>query len=377
MKWRAAERGGVFSPNKKTWIGAYGLETTPELYVQHTVEVFREVRRVLRDDGTLWLNLGDSYAGSWGDSGHRPERSGKAGVQREKNSEWFKRNGHAGSLKSRVPGLKPKDLCGIPWRVAFALQADGWYLRQDIIWYFYDAQAIAEPAATKPHNSGYVNGDDYAVGPMDRGGNSQREDPNRVWAQNGTKNKRSVWTVKPKAFPEAHFATFPPKLIEPCILAGTSKKGRCPECGGPWERVVEKELVPTKKASHTHIVDARDLAADKNDQGSNRQKDGHKAGWAYQVETLGWRPTCKCKQPVLGGYDPIPYTVRPCIVFDPFIGAGTTAVVAAQLGRDYVGTELNPEYVTMARKRLLAAETGVSVKEADMGQMALFSEAKE
>lgn len=120
------------------WSGSLGLEPTPEMYVQHIVEVFREVRRVLKPWGTLWLNLGDSYAGSWGDSGHRPERTGIAGHQREKTTDFFKREGHPRDNKPVTvspPGLKPKDLVGIPWRVAFALQADGWWLRSDIIWH--------------------------------------------------------------------------------------------------------------------------------------------------------------------------------------------------------------------------------------------------
>ncbi len=168
LKWRAADRsGGVMSPNKETWIGAFGLEPTPELYIEHTVEIFREVRRVLRKDGTVWLNLGDSYA---------------AGT-RDYNS--FRRDrGHVCVPRpDPPPGFKPKDLCGIPWRVALALQADGWWLRQDIIWskpnpmpesvtdrctksheyiflltksakYFYDAEAVKEEVTGNAHARG-------------------------------------------------------------------------------------------------------------------------------------------------------------------------------------------------------------------------------
>jgi DNA modification methylase len=351
--------------------GQLGLEKTPEEYVAKMVEVFREVKRVLRDDGTLWLNLGDSYSGSWGDSGHRPDRTGKPGQQREKNTKWFKRDGHAGSLKARVPGLKPKDLCGIPWRVAFALQADGWYLRQDIIWnkpnpmpesctdrctkaheylflltknprYFYDQQAIAEPASIGTPNRQF--------GATKQNG-TLRHDIGNTWTDNGTKNKRSVWTITTKSFPDAHFATFPPKLVEPCILAGTSQKGCCPECGGPWERVVEKTNMVIERSKRTHPM-------------------GHTRSSGKMVEpptskTTGWRPTCpypRC----------MPQEPVPCVVFDPFMGSGTVAMVAAQHDRNYVGIELNEEYAQMARERAHNGETGIPVKEARKGQMAMF-----
>jgi len=206
------------------WYGELGLEPTPEEYVANMVEVFREVRRVLRDDGTLWLNLGDSYAASNPCDRRNIVGNGSPDEKMQRKSRL-------------VGGLKNKDLVGIPWRVAFALQADGWWLRQDIIWhkpnpmpesvtdrctkaheyifllsksakYFWDAEAIAEPAA-------------YAG--QDRGGSTNRYAQNAAGMDNrqyARRNKRSVWTVNPQPFPGAHFATFPPKLIEPCIKAG-------------------------------------------------------------------------------------------------------------------------------------------------------------
>jgi DNA modification methylase len=266
--------------------GQLGLESTPEEYVARMVAVFAEVRRVLRDDGTLWLNLGDSYAGAgWGGGGNR------------KGNEHGQHDSPALSkVRGWTPdGLKPKDLIGIPWRVAFALQADGWYLRSDIIWakpnpmpesvtdrptkaheylfllskserYFYDAEAVKEGADTAPHAAGYVSGAEYAVGPMSRNGHSQREgDQTRVWAADGRRNRRSVWTIATQPYSEAHFATYPEKLVEPCVLAG------CPEGG---------------------------------------------------------------------------------TVLDPFNGSGTTGAVACRLGRNYIGCELNPEYVTLAHRRI-------------------------
>jgi DNA modification methylase len=244
-----------------------GLETTPAEYVAALVETFREVRRTLRDDGTLWLNLGDSYAAA---KGAAPD------------------------------GLKPKDLIGIPWAVAFALRADGWYLRSDVIWakpnpmpesvrdrptkaheyvfllakaprYYYDAAAIREAFAdARMGNPGTYR----KTSETERSGiNTDRGDLGFVgagggWsggAARGGRNKRSVWTVAPRPFPGAHFATFPPELIEPCVLAGSPEGGT---------------------------------------------------------------------------------------VLDPFAGAGTTGLVARRHGRDFVGIELNEAYAAMARERI-------------------------
>lgn len=212
--------------------GQLGLESTPAEYVSALVAVFREVRRVLRDDGTLWLNLGDSYAnvGKWGGSSggkHAGDLHGATGVGRGKREY--------GTLKS-------KDLVGIPWRVAFALQADGWWLRSDIIWhkpnpmpesvtdrptkaheyvfllaksesYFYDAEAVKEPAV-KGHAGSRFGSGKTATHQLGRAGTTPRVDDD-------TRNRRSVWTIATRPFKGAHFATFPPALIEPCVLAGS------------------------------------------------------------------------------------------------------------------------------------------------------------
>lgn len=233
--------------------GQIGLEPTPDEFVAALVEVFREVRRVLRDDGTLWLNLGDSYARNPAKGQHKPGQSGG------KNAYVYDNGNGRASATFLGDGIKEKDLIGIPWRVAFALQADGWYLRQDIIWhkpnpmpesvrdrctksheyiflltkspkYYYDHEAMREPAVKKPQK---MQADPEtvrkkAVGPHSRGKegfNHQYADPDRVWAADGKRNRRSVWTVTTKPFKGAHFATFPPALIEPCVLAG------CPEGG--------------------------------------------------------------------------------------------------------------------------------------------------
>lgn len=285
--------------------GQIGLESTPDAFVAEMVAVFREVRRVLRNDGTLWLNLGDSYAGS-----------GKGGNPGD--SEHIKQKTNVGSLGVRgrvqnTPGLKPKNLIGIPWRVAFALQADGWWLRQEVIWskpnpmpegvtdrctraheylfmlsksaqYFYDAAAIAEPAIysglpnqdpsgfkdprsySGKHQNGYRTGDKQRGHSRRHAGFNARWDAmERAEQCSGMRNKRSVWTVATKPFAEAHFATFPPALIEPCILAGCRDGGT---------------------------------------------------------------------------------------VLDPFGGAGTTGLVADRLNRNAILIELNPAYAEMAAKRI-------------------------
>lgn len=212
--------------------GQIGLEETPDAYVQRLVEVFREVRRVLRDDGTLWLNLGDSYAGSG---------KGPAGNLGKKHNERHME--HTNSSGNIPNGLKAKDIIGIPWKVAFALQADGWYLRQDIIWhkpnpmpesvkdrctksheyifllsksakYYYDATAINEPV----ENMGKPRA-------FSKPGNGDRNDVGRIYEPQATRNKRSVWTVTTQPFSEAHFATFPKDLIRPCIRAGCPANG--------------------------------------------------------------------------------------------------------------------------------------------------------
>jgi DNA modification methylase len=317
-----------------------GMEETPEEFVNHLVLVFREVWRVLKDDGTLWLNLGDSYAGSGGAGG------------------WSKdRNGAVENANKKVAGLKSKDLVGIPWMVAFALRADGWYLRSDIIWnkpnpmpesvtdrptksheyifllsksgkYFYDAEAVREPVSEKTIErwGGLPERKNASLQGL-RAGSVVGESVMGV-NKNG-RNKRTVWTVTPKPYRGAHFATFPPDLIEPCILAGTSEKGECPECGKAWVRSVEK-TPPGRHESENQTV------------GSGRGAGGDQSKHAAPsvVRFVGWEPQCSC------GADPVPQTV-----LDPFNGSGTTGAVSLKHGRGYIGCELNPEYIKLSHDR--------------------------
>ena len=394
-----------------------GLEQTPQDYIDKMVEVFREIRRVLRHDGTCWLNIGDSYCSSTF-LGNNQGSAGTLGNSKEyKDAMWKK-----GSTRPIPMGLKPKDMMGIPWRVAIALQADGWYLRQDIIWhkpnpmpesvtdrctkaheyiflltksaqYYYDADAIREPISYEQYQSGlreakkagYDGKSDYAdwyfnqrngkdwvdkAGQDERDGKGSRlrtgfgqakklnpDKPHALMHPNGGANKRDVWSITVKAFKEAHFATFPPELPMYCIKAGTSEKGACPNCGAPWERLQSRtgpdgtEVIVKASAHSAKKADGTSLVGNNNQyQDTPLKRTGTggiaKKGGIAPRETVGWAPTCDCGEE----------ETVPCVVYDPFGGSGTTAVVANRLGRDAIFTELNPEYVEMAKERIRSTD---------------------
>lgn len=331
-----------------------GLEPTPEEYVANMVEVFREVRRVLRSDGTLWLNLGDSYNAYNGGAG--PSSSLSRGAQTTERPKLPSGYG------LRYKGLKPKDLVGIPWRVAFALQADGWYLRSDIIWakpnpmpesvrdrptkaheyvfllskserYYYDAEAVKEPAQHEVVAQGCLG----AVGVTGRNDAPKKARSHSRPNPDATRNARSVWTIATRPYHGAHFATFPPELAERCIRAGTSERGCCPECGAPWERVVERPAEPeglrNRGGGAKYDFHVRQVGS-----GQKLQD------WlnANPPRTIGWRPTCECN-----AGDPVP-----CMVLDPFAGSGTVGMVATGHGRHAVLIELNPDYAELIRERI-------------------------
>jgi DNA modification methylase len=323
-----------------------GLESTPDAFVGHLVHVFREVRRVLRDDGVLWLNLGDSYA-----SGGRATRATDAKLPKRE-------------MDVRHPdpvGIKPKDLLGIPWRAAFALQMDGWWLRQDVIWhkpnpmpesvvdrctkahemvflltkserYYFNSDAIREPAKDWSKGGpgvGIKETQHYGAGNGGNGGLSSLASKYKNGDAPLTRNCRSVWTITTKPYKGAHFATMPPELAETCVLAGCPAKS-CPKCGQAWKRIVEKPVMMKVEGSEI-------------DRFGNGQAGVHrKVGQAYQDwrsanpdVTIGFEPSCNCGEP----------ESVPGMVLDPFGGSGTTAGVAKRLGRNSVICELNQSYV--------------------------------
>lgn len=285
---------------------------------------------MLRDDGVLWLNLGDSYTKAKGNVYSECRKDGAESMR-----------------------LKPKNLVGIPWRVAFALQADGWWLRSDIIWakgvsfcelysgssmpesvrdrpsksheylflltknrrYFYDKDAVKEPLAERTlKENPYRNrksGSAFVDGTPGRrkqfGGQNASPDVTG-------RNLRSVWTINPMPYKGAHFAVFPPLLVEPCIKAATSEYGCCATCGSPWKRVLEKREVA--------VSDIRTGKAS---------------------VTVGWEPTCRCDN----------RDVLPAVVLDPFAGSGTTALMADELGRHAITVDAIPSYVSLQLVRLL------------------------
>ena len=346
-----------------------GLESSPEEYIAEMVDVFREVKRVLRDDGTLWLNMGDSYC-----SGTTTLRSKRDPTNPGEPRNW---NADANKIaRNGTPaGYKAKDMLGMPWMLALALRADGWYLRSDIIWYkknpmpesttdrptkshehifllakseryFYDGEAIKEPVTGNAHSRGEGLNPKGKLMPAGNGV-KQNESMSAALAgilQSEMRNKRDVWEVAIQQGEEAHYATFPEDLIRPCILAGTSMKGACARCGAPWKRIIEKKpstMNVRVRGNKKGIIDQKSGIAGK--YGASEVEVGNYGKEETgETRTVGWAPTCTCGV----------QEIVPCIVLDPFMGSGTTELVARSLQCQTVGLELNPAYIEIARKRL-------------------------
>ncbi len=450
-----------FCANCNAWIGVLGLEPDIDLYVAHIVKVFREVRRALRKDGSLWLNLGDGYAGSPKGNLNGQDKSGLTATKTQERSPI--------GAHRRGNRLKPKDLIGMPWRVAFGLQADGWWLRSPVIWhklnpmpesatdrptlaheylflltksgtsqywthrdqsgtrvrpladyrwldqsndveydaepldwsdevmacpgcqgagwhevrqgqismfdgipamrlpcsrcnpggeedsdgtvdrwkrvnlwtahdYFYDPDAVRQTAASGPSDlrkmaeakdrigGKHKNLDDL----LSKASSTTNIGRKRAVGDPSGRNIQTVWSIATQPYKGRHFATFPEKLVEPCILAGTGGQGVCGECGAPWERVLE----PTGHVNRRKIAHVPGNTSTKTDS----------TGWAPSARPTGhWQPTCD--------HDTNP---MPATVMDPFCGSGTTGVVALRHGRSFIGIELNSEYVELARERIIA-----------------------
>lgn len=283
--------------------GQIGLEQSVGAYVDRLAAVFDQVRRVLRPDGTLWLNLGDSYNGSGGAGGDYAAGGLKAGQPRFPGR--------------REGGLKPKDLIGVPWRVAFALQESGWTLRSEITWcklapmpesvsdrptsateklfllaagprYYYDAVAVAERSVSDhPSGNGYARGErlSYADGSGAKG-------QERGWEMQPTRNLRNYLVLGPEPTKFAHFATMPTKLVEPCILAGTSAMGCCPQCGAPWVRITAHRSGATETAARP-----KKTAGMHSDKSTLSLSGNGSQAWVERggkMATIGWQPSCIC-----------------------------------------------------------------------------------
>jgi DNA modification methylase len=315
--------------------GQIGAEPTLGEYVDRLVVLFAHLRRALHPSGTLWLNLGDSYVNGGG--------SGRQGSTGQRADRAFTAEG----CPPRGGDLPAKNLLGVPWRVAFALQEDGWFLRQWMPW--VKKNAMPESAADRPSTACETvfllsREPDYHFD-MEavrretrnfRSGDLWFDSVGMLLAEDGGVLGLDVPTAP---FPGAHFAVFPPRLVEPMVRAGTSERGVCPSCGAPWVRQTERERVPTRPGHGSKVHDADSRA-----EVGNRDPERH----VTVTRTVGWRPGCGCDagQPV------------PAVVADPFAGSGTTLVVARDRGRRAVGCELNPEYAEMARSRVRGATPG-------------------
>lgn len=386
---------GAFCQRCSAWRGLLGLEPTIDLYVEHVVECFREVRRVLRDDGVCFVNAGDSYG--------RSSPSGPQGQSGQRADRRFTAEG--------CPATgAPKQLIGQPWRIAFALQADGWWLRSALPWVKRSAMPEADPdrpSSALEHvfmftKSARCYWDREAVRVKAAGATIQRDKYSRILAEDGPqavrhdhetqvdpsgRNFRNTdlyfeslkppygmifvgdepvgLDVTPEGLKEKHFASFPRKLIRPLICVSTSEKGCCPECGAPWMRVIERDRRTTRPA--------RDNKQD-NTGMANRDHERH----VTDVKTLGWKPGCGCVG-VIGRDSPAAMgeiEKRPlaaCTVLDPFVGSGQAGIVATQQGRKFIGIDASETYCEMARRRIANPEPEPEIQDVE-GQMQMFEE---
>ncbi|MBA7678906.1 hypothetical protein ES703_87185 [subsurface metagenome] len=323
------------------------------MYIEHTIEILREIRRVLRKDGVVFWNIGDSY---WG---------GDRGADYKYSNDTYE------TMKAAKPDwnsdtLKPKDLCLIPFKIAIAAQEDGWWVRSVIIWskpnpmpesvsdrptesheyilmltkskkYYWDADAVREGRQGNTHSRGSKR-----TPPIESAGIGHED-----WCKYMTKddelvsrNIRTVWEFPTQPYPEAHFAVFPEKLPEICIKAATPEVGCCSKCGAPWERILDKK----SSAFNIRVRDAKAGRATP-EEGYKATQDeidnypGNHPDPGYR-KTKGWQPTCKCSADKIQS-----------LVLDPLMGAGTTLWVAKKLNRYAVGYEISEEYCWLAVDR--------------------------
>ena len=372
---------------KIAWRGEHGLEPDLGLWLAHEVLIWREVRRVLRDDGTAFINCGDAYAST--PNGRKAADQKAAGTDdrtmRDKPVSTVSRVGKSGNKGNKggdfygptrgAVGFKPKDRLLMPHRLAIALHSDGWFVRDEIILakknpmpssvkdrtcpahemlfmltkrekYFYDFAAIQEPCSATSHE-GRRDGT--------RAPTQSTDDSVASWTGRelpSSRLRRSVWSSATEPFPGSHFATAATAWVRPCIQAGSSAKGVCPKCGAPWVReTTERGLI----GDHNQSMKTR---------GSGEILSRTQAGGGYlsaNTTDRGWSASCKCPDNI-----PVPATV-----LDPFGGSGTTGLVADSLGRDCILIELSPTYAAMARDRLKAGliEVDSDTPQADAGPL--------
>lgn len=387
MQQRFEPSSSSFCQCCNAWLGCLGLEPSPDLFVAHLVEVFREIWRVLRDDGLCFCNIGDSYAGSWGNQGRKEER----GTQRPINGPMMQKLTVGYPVKQsctgKIPegsGLRPKSLCLVPQRLALALADDGWIIRNWLCWVkpnvlpssvkdrftvdyepilmlakteraFFDMEPVREAASGQGAKGSKFNKGKTASHQLGRSSEKEREECP------ATRQPRATWVIPTESSPLDHYAAFPRALVERAILCSTSAYGACASCGAPYRRVVEKGAPLTEwqqacgaDASGGYSGTAQKEYATARAQDPSATKTRILAGMVER-RTKGWWFTCTCHQPTdfvsaaLLAIWP-PETV-PCVCLDPFSGTGTVGVVAQKLGRRAILIDQSPKYTDTARER--------------------------
>jgi len=308
--------------------GQIGLEDNVNNFIGNLCDILDEVGRVLRSDGTLWLNLGDSYFGGGRAQGKTPAAD-NGRIQESNEGSYV----DPPDWNNASDVLKTKDQCLIPHRVAIELQERGWYLRSTVVW--HKTSAMPESVKDRPTNAHeylflLVKNQQYFYDHF------AIKEPMVTGGEGSMKNKRDVWSISGAGYDGAHFAVFPTELIEPPVLASTSERGQCAECGSPIRRVVEKGDIAYKDAGNRKRAQAP----------GSEISEGHNSvfqeGTIYEEKTAGWKRTCECDTT----------DTEPQIVLDPFCGSGTTGIVALKHGRRFVGVDLNEDFIEIAKDRI-------------------------